>query len=468
MQEEKPVDSPATYRPPSTRSWTIAVLGIACVLATSFMLPSALVPCLRPGIDSVTVELYKLVALGAGLAVAVSLQGTAGRRPSKRALAILSWIHPVGIVLFASMVCGLVEGPVALAAAGIATGLGSLPLYARWRNHLARFSPQSVLGVVGAGLGISAIVGLGVGQLPPLLLPLLYGVLAVVAAGLARPACDRTPVEAAPAPRQPDVPAHAIPVWGLVLLSFAAQLLGQDTWLAGNYGAMTIGLSFAGILLVVVSRRTKQPLFYLLYQVVLPLGAIVLIMLRALAAELLALVAVFDAGYWVLWGSVTGSALAFLAAYPPHPTANRVFGWFCGASAMGVAGSLGANRYGLAVELVGLVVWMGYFAALGAIPVLREWAEVEHESLNEPARVDAFEDAMQAVEASAGLSPREAQIFAYLARGHGASFIARSLLISESTVRTHMQNIYAKTGVSSREELIIAVEQVVQESRPSQ
>lgn len=461
------MDSPATHRPPSIRSQALAALGIACVLATSFMLPSALVPCLRPGVDSLAVDLCKLVALGTGCAAAVALQGASGRRPSKRILALLSWVHPAGIVLFASMVGGLVEGAVVLAAAGIATGLGSLPLYVRWRNHLARFSPQSVLGIVGVGLGISAIVGLGAGQLPPLLLPALYGALAVVAVGLARPACDRTPTEAVPASPQPDVPVRAIPVWGLVLLSFVAQLLGQDTWLAGNYGAMTVGLLCAGILLVVVSRRTKRPLFYLLYQVVLPLGAIALIMLRALAAELLVLMAVFDAGYWALWGSVAGSALAFLAAYPPHPTASRVFGWFCAASAAGVAGGLGADHYGLAVELVGLVVWMGYFAALGAIPVLREWAEVEHESLSEPARVDAFEDAMRAVETSAGLSPREAQIFAYLARGHGASFIARSLLISESTVRTHMQNIYAKTGVSSREELIIAVEQVVQENRPS-
>lgn len=57
------------------------------------------------------------------------------------------------------------------------------------------------------------------------------------------------------------------------------------------------------------------------------------------------------------------------------------------------------------------------------------------------------------------LSPRETEIFGYLGRGHGVVFIAETLVISDSTVRTHVKNIYKKIGVSSREELLQLVDQ---------
>ena len=57
-----------------------------------------------------------------------------------------------------------------------------------------------------------------------------------------------------------------------------------------------------------------------------------------------------------------------------------------------------------------------------------------------------------------GLSPRETEILGYLGRGHGIVFIANTLVISESTVRTHVKNIYRKLGVNSREELLQLVD----------
>ena len=46
-----------------------------------------------------------------------------------------------------------------------------------------------------------------------------------------------------------------------------------------------------------------------------------------------------------------------------------------------------------------------------------------------------------------------------LGRGHGIAFIAGTLVISESTVRTHVKAIYRKIGVSSREELLERVDE---------
>jgi DNA-binding CsgD family transcriptional regulator len=48
------------------------------------------------------------------------------------------------------------------------------------------------------------------------------------------------------------------------------------------------------------------------------------------------------------------------------------------------------------------------------------------------------------------LTPRQNELLRLLAAGHTNSQIARRLGISEGTVRTHLENIYGKLGVSSR------------------
>lgn len=53
-----------------------------------------------------------------------------------------------------------------------------------------------------------------------------------------------------------------------------------------------------------------------------------------------------------------------------------------------------------------------------------------------------------------GLSPREREIIGYIGRGHSSVYIAKTLVISENTVYTHVRNIYRKTSVNTREELL--------------
>lgn len=54
-----------------------------------------------------------------------------------------------------------------------------------------------------------------------------------------------------------------------------------------------------------------------------------------------------------------------------------------------------------------------------------------------------------------GLTQRELQILSMLARGMAAKEVARSVRISEKTVRNHLSHIYSKLGIFDRSQLIL-------------
>ena len=56
------------------------------------------------------------------------------------------------------------------------------------------------------------------------------------------------------------------------------------------------------------------------------------------------------------------------------------------------------------------------------------------------------------------LTPREREVFALLARNYRAPYIAEKLVVSQSTVKTHMRNLYAKLGVHSQAELLLLID----------
>ncbi|MDO4442730.1 MAG: helix-turn-helix transcriptional regulator [Slackia sp.] len=67
---------------------------------------------------------------------------------------------------------------------------------------------------------------------------------------------------------------------------------------------------------------------------------------------------------------------------------------------------------------------------------------------------EGFSSRCEKLASEFSLSPRETEIVAYLGRGHTCSYIAKTLVISESTVYTHARNIYRKIGIGSKEDLV--------------
>ena len=56
------------------------------------------------------------------------------------------------------------------------------------------------------------------------------------------------------------------------------------------------------------------------------------------------------------------------------------------------------------------------------------------------------------------LTPREAEVFAMLARGRNREYIEEALVVSRNTVKAHVKHVYAKLGIHSHQELIDLVE----------
>lgn len=186
----------------------------------------------------------------------------------------------------------------------------------------------------------------------------------------------------------------------------------------------------------------------------------------------------------LLWGDVTllnaGNglfamtaqlALVSIAARNPLGAAT-VIAWGNGASSagslVGAAAGMIANGWVVAdaslrffIPAVLLLVFAAYvliglrnFTFKGAI----EGVEPVGEQPAALAPDEVFQERCQAVAREFSLTPREAEVFAMLARGRDRAYIEEALVVSRNTVKAHVKHVYAKLGIHSHQELIDLVE----------
>lgn len=68
--------------------------------------------------------------------------------------------------------------------------------------------------------------------------------------------------------------------------------------------------------------------------------------------------------------------------------------------------------------------------------------------------VDSITDRCAVLAVDYRLTPRESEVFCLLAQGRTRAFIQEELVLSASTVKTHVSHIYAKLGVCDRQEMM--------------
>ena len=72
--------------------------------------------------------------------------------------------------------------------------------------------------------------------------------------------------------------------------------------------------------------------------------------------------------------------------------------------------------------------------------------------------IESIDECCERVGGQHGLTPREREIFAMLAKGRNGRFIMEHYVISRNTVKSHIKHIYSKLNVHSQQELIDMVE----------
>ncbi|MEC4177061.1 LuxR C-terminal-related transcriptional regulator [Adlercreutzia sp. R7] len=139
--------------------------------------------------------------------------------------------------------------------------------------------------------------------------------------------------------------------------------------------------------------------------------------------------------------------------------AYGVFAFMIGARAVfiGLQDVLPASAYaGLCVVIV-----VASFIGTGVLVLLMVAREGEARSRHDEAPGAAVADTADLCEALSDrfqLTPREREVFVLLAQNYRAPYIAEKLVVSQSTVKTHMRNLYAKLGVHSQAELLLLVD----------
>ena len=81
------------------------------------------------------------------------------------------------------------------------------------------------------------------------------------------------------------------------------------------------------------------------------------------------------------------------------------------------------------------------------------FAPAESEAPEEP-RHAYFRDALDAIAQERNLTATETSVLRLVARGMNAGGVSKELVVSVNTAKTHIRNIYSKTGVHSQQELI--------------
>lgn len=413
---------------------------------------------------------------------AVAMAGSAGKDGLGRLLTSSLWCVPyvVGMSVFA--VATLVQpsfGQILNTVCALCCGVSVLPVCILWGRSLAGFDlRRAVLAVACAG-GCSAIVNSVLSCVTP-----SFSCAAVVAAsvvGMAWPLCAARASGGASRPEaacdgetrsvhsragiKAFLSVMGVPLLGTAIASFAMGVQPL-TLFGGSVDAQRAGMVVGSLALLPLALfGARRPVYTFVYQVYLPAAAALVLVLCAFPADTwmrdVALV-----GTYAFYAMVCGVALAVAVAaanaheFPRSFVFSALIGAFCALAILGIF--LGARIARLvsnnAVVLVVLTTLYGVWLMLsGCFASWRLTVGTETEEGTGPSdaqAVESFEERVERLSVEAGLSPREREIVQYIGRGHSSVYVAKTLLISESTVYTHVRNIYRKFGVSSREELI--------------
>lgn len=245
-------------------------------------------------------------------------------------------------------------------------------------------------------------------------------------------------------------PITGVAVSAFILGSFWSS--GQDAIHGILY--QMLGYLVVTAVLVAILLKTRGLIdTYLIYQAFLPASAIVLLssMGTLLGSEVLSGViwnlcfALFDI---LAWGSLAIAVFVFKA---PSDFVYGSKSLICSAAMLAgmVVGRLLSQD-----DLMIVFFALASLYALAFIMSLSLEIRGKNESPRQKGSSQEFDERCRSISVEHELSERESEVFSYLAVGRGSTYIADKLFLSPNTVKSHIQRIYKKLDVSTREELL--------------
>ncbi len=251
----------------------------------------------------------------------------------------------------------------------------------------------------------------------------------------------------------------AVPFVGLLVFGFTTGV--RKFMLFDVVYMESLGVVLGAVGAIVLSLvKTRRPLLPFLHQVILPACALVLIVLNSFpeATAPLWFAAWLSYGFYGLVALLALSSLGAMAhagEFPPALIYGVTSVGYCAVSLLGIyCGTTPVFQIHDGGPAL-LVTSTFFFFFLIAMALRAGWAQEERaQTIPSSPQEETLEERCVVVAQERGLSPRETEIFSYLGRGHSVAFVAKTLVISESTVRTHVKSIYRKLEVNSKEELL--------------
>lgn len=285
----------------------------------------------------------------------------------------------------------------------------------------------------------------------------------------------------------PKKPAgHGGALLRLALAMFLMELVARSSlMLSGEYFtgvlaypsysfelARLAGTALASVLLLLVMRLSSMPLktLYMLVPVLL-VSSCLFLLFENWGIPFVTYAIAFSAGAWletVFWilFSHAGSRL-HLPATTVWGTGRIAF-WlstFVGLmlwSAQGVAFPDGiAENTGAMTTITLVMALLSMVVYLFVLPekIASSFGIAESADSEPAAMPRSIDDAAADIAKEFGLSKRETEVFALLAKGRDTAYIQEKLFISSGTVCSHRDRIYRKLDVHSRQELLDLVEE---------
>lgn len=395
--------------------------------------------------------------------------------------AVAALLMFLGTFLASRYVVVLFGDPTALVEvlAGLLTGMGAGTFLLLWGETLVSLGTRACAVYFAASSGLAALAHIALGWVPIAAVQVIVLTFPLVELVLYRSQVSRSMLLLSRTNHEgqdsPGLPKDVLALGLFFGFSFGAMRGFAPSGDGGSLSSVRLVVSMAFVMAACVwayfaSIRRREDFGSLAYRIALPLVALGFLLLPLSGAWSLAGTAAYRFGYeyiyivlWALWvffaGREGASSVWIVACGLASMQVSKLIGFVLSADVVALLGPALDMQVVAGLALFGTVLFAVFskgiaFSAEGWEGVRPAAEAPAHEGVAFP------EQRYAEVAEGFALSPRETDVFLLLIRGYSRARIAKELVVTEETVKSHVKGIYQKMGVHTKQDLIDTVERL--------